>query len=47
MFDFTGSFRQVETEWSDVMRHNISLEVEQMEKVLITDVRTQQIVENK
>ena len=29
------------------MRQNVSLEVEQMVKVLITDIRTQQIVENK
>ena len=38
---------QVETEWSDVMRQNVSLEVEEMEKVMITDIRTQQIVEHK
>ena len=29
------------------MRQNVSLEVEQMVKVLITDIRTHQIVENK
>jgi hypothetical protein len=29
------------------MRQNVSLEAEQMVKVLITDIRTQQIVENK
>ena len=29
------------------MRQNVSLEVEQMVKVLITDIRTQQIVEKK
>ena len=30
-----------------MIRQNVSLEVEQMVKVLITDIRTHQIVENK
>ena len=38
---------QVETEWSDVMRQNVGIEVDQMEKVLITGITTQQIVDHK
>jgi len=45
--EFKRLRKEVETEWSDVMRQNVSLEVEQMVKVFITDIRTQQIVDNK
>jgi len=45
--EFKRLRKEVETEWSDVMRQNVSLEVDQMVKVLITDIRTQQIVDNK
>eukprot|EP00092_Neocalanus_flemingeri_P015644 GFUD01016933.1.p1 GENE.GFUD01016933.1~~GFUD01016933.1.p1 ORF type:complete len:656 (-),score=255.71 GFUD01016933.1:58-2025(-) len=45
--EFKRLQKEVETEWSDVMRQNVSLEVEEMEKVLITDITTQQIVHNK
>jgi len=45
--EFKRLRKEVETEWTDVMRQNANLEVEEMEKVLITDVRTQQIVQNK
>jgi len=45
--EFKRLQKEVETEWTDVMRQNASLEVEEMEKVLINDVRTQQIVHSK
>lgn len=45
--EFKRLRKEVETEWSDVMRQNASLDVEQMHKVLVTGVRTQQISENK
>eukprot|EP00092_Neocalanus_flemingeri_P104937 GFUD01134454.1.p1 GENE.GFUD01134454.1~~GFUD01134454.1.p1 ORF type:complete len:391 (+),score=151.03 GFUD01134454.1:36-1175(+) len=45
--EFKRLQKEVETEWSDVMRQNVSLEVEEMEKALITDIRTHEIVHNK
>jgi len=45
--EFKRLRKEVETEWSDVMRQNVGMEVDQMEKVLITGITTQQIVEHK
>jgi len=45
--EFKRLQREVETEWSDVMRQNVGIDVDQMEKVLITGITTQQIVDHK
>ena len=38
---------QVETSWADELRRNSSIEVSDIKKVTVTDVRLQQIVQNK
>jgi len=45
--EFKRLRKEVETEWSDVMRRNVRLEVDQVVKAVITGITTQQIVENK
>jgi len=45
--EFKRLQKEVETEWSDVMRQNVTLQVDQIDKILISGVRTQQIVQNK